>query len=91
VPGGFTRYGATVVDAATGAPVVDACVYTGPPAGCPSRGVNHTDASGFFSVDLPSGSAFLFNIQSDPQNAIYAAVLQTTIAGTTSTIRMTHK
>ncbi len=91
VPPGFTRYGATVVDAASGAPVVDACVYTGPPAGCPTRGVNHTDATGSFAVDLPSGSAFLFNIQSDPQNAIYGAILQTPVAGTTGTMRMTHK
>lgn len=92
VPPSFTRYGATVVDASSGAPVVGACVYTGPPSGCPTKGVNKTDANGFFAVDLPSGSAFAFNIQSDPQNAIYAALIQITVpSGTNTTLKMTHK
>lgn len=91
MPAGLTRYAATVVDASTNAPVVDACVYTGPPAGCPPRGVNHTDANGYFAVDLPAGIGWVFNIQSDPNNAIYAAQLQITITGTTGTVRMTHK
>lgn len=92
VPAGFTRYGATVKDAASGAPIVGACVYTGPPVGCPRFGANTTDASGFFAVDLPSGSAFAFTIQSDPNNAIYAAILERRIsAGTANQLTMTRK
>ncbi len=91
VPSGFTRYGATVVDASTGAPVVGACVYTGPPSGCPLKGVNRTDANGVFAVDLPSGSSFAFNIQSDPQNAIYSALIQISVSGPSGTLKMTHK
>lgn len=92
VPAGFTRYGATITDASTGAPVVNACVYTGPPSGCPLKGVYHTDANGFFAEDLPSGSQFAFNIQSDPNNAIYGAIIQRTLAaGTSNSLTMTHK
>ena len=81
-----------MTDAATGAPVVDACVYTGPPVGCPPKGANHTDANGVFAVDLPSGSQFAFTFQSDPNNAVYTAVLQKTLAsGTSNTVAMTHK
>jgi len=44
IPAGFTRYGATVKDAASGAPIIGACVYTGPPAGCPRAGANTTES-----------------------------------------------
>ncbi len=85
---GFTRYGATVTDAASGAPVVGACVYTGPPAGCPPKGANHTDSSGFFAVDLPAGSQFAFTVE----HPSYNAIIQAAVAGGTNTsLKMTHK
>lgn len=58
IPAGFTRYGATVSDAATGAPISGACVYTGPPTSCPAAGVDQTDASGFFCGRPPIGELF---------------------------------
>ena len=88
VPPGFARYAATVTDAATGAPVVGACVYTGPPAGCPPKGANTTDASGYFATDLPSVAAFSFTIE----HPLYSAIIQRALpGGTTASLTMTHK
>jgi hypothetical protein len=88
VPAGFTRYGATITDSATGAAVVGACVYTGPPAGCPQRGANQTDASGIFAVDLPSGSNWQFTVE----HPSYSAIIQATInSGTSNSLKMNHK
>ncbi|MBU6423389.1 MAG: hypothetical protein KGQ88_05060 [Chloroflexi bacterium] len=71
--------------------MVGACVYTGPPSGCPAKGAFHTDANGFFAMDLISTSSWAFTIQSDPNNAVYNALVQISISGTNSTIKMTHK
>lgn len=51
------RYSGTVTDALTGAPLSGACVYAGPLAGCPTPNLN-TDASGYWAIDFPSGSAW---------------------------------
>ncbi|MDE3193176.1 MAG: hypothetical protein KGN00_05760 [Chloroflexota bacterium] len=91
VPAGFVRYGAKVVDAATGAPIANACVYTGPRSGCPLKGAFRTDANGYFAMDLVATSGWAFTIQSDPQNALYNAAVQISISGTSGTVRMTHK
>ncbi len=81
---GFTRYGATVVDAVSGAPVVGACVYTGLPAGCPT-GADQTDSSGYFAVDLPTGSSFAFTVE----HPSYNTIIQATIAsGAVNVLRM---
>ncbi len=91
VPTGYTRYGARVVDASTGSAVVAACVYTAQSMGCPLKGASETNASGYFAVDLLSGGFYTFTIQSDPQNAVYNALVQIGITGTSGTVMMTHK
>lgn len=52
-----------IVAGMDGSPVVGACVYTGPASGCPRAGYETTNALGYFAVDLPSGSAWAFNIE----------------------------
>jgi hypothetical protein len=84
----MTRYGVTVTDAVTGMPVVGACAYTGPPAGCPPKGANQTNASGFFAVDLPAGSQWAFTIEHPSYKAIISASVQ---GGTNASLKMTPK
>jgi hypothetical protein len=88
VPPGFARYSAIVTEAGTGRPVVGACVYTGPPAGCPRAGANTTDTSGYFATDLPSVATFSFTIEHPLYNAIIQRAL---VAGTTASLTTMHK
>ncbi len=62
-PDDFIRYGGTLVDAASGDPIAGACVYTGPPAGCPRKGAIQTDENGTFAIDLPTGSDWEFTFE----------------------------
>src|SRR5438105_1787355 len=62
-PPGFTRYGGTVLDASTGAPIQGVCVYSGPPAGCPQQGTPRTNSAGFFAIDYPAGVTFLWTFE----------------------------
>lgn len=84
----FTRYGGTVVDAATGAPIKGVCVYSGPPAGCPLQGTPRTDASGWFAIDYPAGVIFLWTFE----HPDYLGLLSQPISGGTNpTFRLTHR
>ena len=88
VPPAFTRYGGTVVDAATNLPIAGVCVYSGPPAGCPLQGTSRTDATGFFAIDYPSGVTFAWTFE----HPSYLGLLSQLIAGGTSpTFRLTHR
>lgn len=62
VQSGFTRYSGTVTDAQTGAPIFGACVYAGPPAGCPSPSLI-SDEDGAWAFDFPSGVTWEFNFE----------------------------
>jgi len=87
VPPGFTRYGGTVVDAATGSPIRGVCVYSGPPAGCPLQGTPRTDVNGWFAIDYPAGVQFLWTFE----HPSYRALISQPIAGGTNpTFRLTH-
>jgi hypothetical protein len=88
IPPSFTRYGGTVVDAATGLPIQGVCVYSGPPAGCPLQGTPRTDATGFFAIDYPAGVTFLWTFE----HPSYLGLLsQPIVGGTNPTFRLTHK
>jgi hypothetical protein len=88
VPPSFTRYGGTVVDAATGAPIAGVCVYSGPPAGCPLQGTPRTDAAGWFAIDYPASVTFLWTFE----HPSYLGLLSQAIAGGTNpTFRLTHR
>ncbi len=62
VADGYIRYGGTVLDAVTNAPIAGVCVYAGPPTGCPSPGLA-TDANGQWAFDFPSGPSWAFNFE----------------------------
>ena len=62
VPPNLQRYSGRVTEAATGLGIAGACVYAGPPSGCPVPNVN-TDASGYWAIDFPSGFALTWNVQ----------------------------
>jgi hypothetical protein len=68
-----------------GKPIVGACAYTGPPAGCPPKGANTTDATGFFAVDLPSGVQWAFTIEYPGCPAILSQIIT---GGTNVTLHM---
>jgi predicted fused transcriptional regulator/phosphomethylpyrimidine kinase len=88
VPPAFTRYGGTVVDAATGLPIPGVCVYSGPPAGCPLQGTPRTDATGWFAIDYPAGVTFLWTFE----HPSYLGLLsQPIVGGTSPTFRLTHR
>jgi hypothetical protein len=65
-----------ILDAATGLPLPDVCVYTGPPAGCPRFHIS-TDSGGNFSVDLPSGVPFGFVFERPGFKSIFGTPAQT--------------
>ena len=81
---GIARYGGTVLGTAN-KPIVGACAYTGPPAGCPPKGANTTNASGFFAVDLPSGVQWAFTIEYPGCPAILSQIIT---GGTNVTLHM---
>ncbi|HEV2250417.1 MAG TPA: hypothetical protein VGT60_07915 [Candidatus Limnocylindria bacterium] len=86
VPGGFARFGAKLVDGTSGLPVVGACVYTGPPAGCPPAHYI-SDSTGFVAMDLPAGSQWQFTVQ----HPAYKSLIQVPVTGgTTPTLTMTR-
>jgi hypothetical protein len=88
VPPGFTRYGGTVLDSSTSAPIRGVCVYSGPPAGCPTQGTPRTDANGWFAIDYPAGATFLWTFE----HPSYQALISQPIAGNTNpTFRLVHK
>lgn len=88
VPPGFTRYGGTVLDSSTGAPIKGVCVYSGPPAGCPQQGTPRTDATGWFAIDYPAGASFLWTFE----HPSYQALISQPIAGGTNpTFRLVHR
>ncbi len=88
VPPAFIRYGGTVVDSVTGAPIAGVCVYSGPPAGCPLQGTSRTDANGFFAIDYPGGVTFAWTFE----HPSYLGLLSQLIAGGTNpTFRLVHK
>ena len=87
VPRGFFRYGGRVTDVTSGLPVVGACVYVGPPAGCPLGATPRTDTNGNFWIDLPS-SGWEFTVE----HPAYKTVLSRTISpGATDPFIMTRK
>ncbi|MDE3111818.1 MAG: hypothetical protein KGK34_02645 [Chloroflexota bacterium] len=86
-PDGFTRYGATLVDGKSGDPLVGACVYTGPPAGCPPKGAIETGDDGTFAIDLPSGSEWAFTFEYPGYTPLLTARLE---PGTTNSITLIH-
>lgn len=84
----FTRYGGTVVDAATGLPIQGVCVYSGPPAGCPLQGTSRTDANGFFAIDYPAGITFAWTFE----HPDYLGLLsQPIVGGTNPTFKLVHR
>ena len=87
VPPGFVRYSGTVVDASTGAPIKGACVYSGPPAGCPLQGTPRTDASGYFAIDYPGGVTFLWTFEHPDYKGLLS---QPITPGANPTFRLTH-
>lgn len=87
-PDDFTRYGGTLVDAASGDPIVGACVYTGPPVGCPLKGAIQTDDSGAFAIDLPSGSDWEFTFERSDYDPLVQAKLE---RRTDNTIQLVRK
>jgi hypothetical protein len=87
VPPGFTRYGGTVLDSSTNAPIKGVCVYSGPPAGCPQQGTPRTDANGYFAIDYPAGVTFLWTFEHPSYKGLLS---QPIVGGTNPTFHLVH-
>ncbi len=75
VPKDFVRYRARLADERSGLPIVGACIYTGPPAGCPLPGSFRTDPTGSFAMDLPAGLVWEFTFEHPKYKPILRALL----------------
>jgi hypothetical protein len=62
-------------------------VYAGPPAGCPINGTARSDATGYFAIDYPAGTSFLWNFE----HPAYNGLLQQSITGNTQTFNLVHR